>query len=357
MPTTNYTALLHPETLKLAVDYQASIESGTGAGKYFSEMLTHSGTTDLSLLSFIELLVQTKHPQIFAESAVSGDGSDWTQTELSIMGGISIAVPVTVYDNGLHSNPIVHECSFPGTLLFTPGALLRNGRGVTPADWDKVVVDGAIVPEQLYALYEQRLLPPLLYAGQLAASRGHEALVTVPGLGCGQFAGVFRGDLGENLKRVLSKLIDTHQSKLAGIRAIYFDPYGECENDRLEFGNISFLVRPLIKGNHDKPQLCPPMHYAEGGDDFSRCELFSVVAWDHVSWPGNDFFGGARVTDDGVKAAATNSMQVLTGIDGSYDKGTSKYLPPDDYRTWGEVVLRNGLTLHVKDRIRVLPEI
>ena len=40
-------------------------------------------------------------------------------------------------------------------------------------------------------------------------------------------------------------------------------------------------------------------------------DLFSVVAWDHVSWPGNDFYAGQRKTDDGVKAAATTAMQIV----------------------------------------------
>ena len=35
------------------------------------------------------------------------------------------------------------------------------------------------------------------------------------------------------------------------------------------------------------------------------------MAWDYVSWPGNDFYGDLRNTDDGVKAAATNSMEVM----------------------------------------------
>src|SRR5262249_44771579 len=42
------------------------------------------------------------------------------------------------------------------------------------------------------------------------------------------------------------------------------------------------------------------------------------VAWDHVSWPGNDFLGGSRATDDGVKAAASNSMSALAGVEGKY---------------------------------------
>lgn len=352
---TDYTTLLHPSTLELASNYLASIQSGANAGQYLNRVLPSNALSVLSLSDFIGLLVQTKHPQIFAESSVSGDGSDWNHTELSILGDISIAIPVTVYDNGLHSNPVIHEHPFPGTLLFTPGALLRNGRGVTPADWEELVVNNDIDPDGFYSLYERRLLPPLIYASQLATSRGHKAFVTVPGLGCGQFAGVFQGQLGEHLKSGLAKLIDNHKSHLEGIRAVYFDPYGECDNERLEFGNISYLVRPLTKGNNDRPQLCHPTHYEEPGDDFSDCELFSVVAWDHVSWPGNDFFIGSRATDDGVKAAATNSMELLTGIAGSYDKTICEYFPPSKYRTWGEVVDLNGLQLEVKDNIRVLP--
>ena len=81
------------------------------------------------------------------------------------------------------------------------------------------------------------------------------------------------------------------------------------------------------------------------GDDFSDCVLFSIVAWDHVSWPGNDFFVGSRCTDDGVKAAATDSMAVLTGVEGHYDPDQWAYIPPTPYRTWREVVDRNSLSL------------
>jgi hypothetical protein len=96
-------------------------------------------------------------------------------------------------------------------------------------------------------------------------------------------------------------------------------PFSECSNAQLEIHGISLMVRPLLQGNLAKSQLCPPQAYAEVGDDFTGCLLFSMVAWDHVSWPGNDFFAGSRCTDDGVKAAATNSMAVLTGIEGRYD--------------------------------------
>ncbi len=71
--------------------------------------------------------------------------------------------------------------------------------------------------------------------------------------------------------------------------------------------------------NQNKPQLCVPSHYAEEVDNYSDCLLFSVVAWDHVSWPGNDFYWGGRATDGGVKVAETSSMNVVTGVDGLYN--------------------------------------
>ena len=80
------------------------------------------------------------------------------------------------------------------------------------------------------------------------------------------------------------------------------------------------------------------MAYSEHTDNFSDCALYSIVAWDPVSWPGNDFFMGFRATDDGVKSAATNSMSVLTGVEGEYDPARGKYQPPQPYHNWQAVV-------------------
>jgi hypothetical protein len=284
-------------------------------------------------------LFDTKEAQIFAESAVSGDGSDWNLTDLAILGDISVAVPVTVFDNGMHSPPIeVHQTPFPGTLVFTPGALLLNGRGRTPADLGEVTgPDGKLAPEGYYRLYRRRLHSVFRYVNRHAA-QPRSAFLTIPGLGCGQFAGPFRGKLGAELQAVLERFLHEHGAAFPNVKAVYFDPYAECQNTRFEVHGISLLVRPLTKGNHSKPQLCRPSAYAEEGDDFSACSLFSIVAWDHVSWPGNDFYTGARATDDGVKAAATSSMAALTGVPGWYDATRWKYQPPKSYSNWAKVV-------------------
>jgi hypothetical protein len=349
-----YTVCLHQDTFLKASNYQeALLRNPAAVGRYFGELLEGVDMGQCTAAEFIELLVRTKKPQIFAESAVFGDGSDWNQTELSILGDIGVALPVIVYDNGRHTHPDIHERQFPATLLYVPGALLENGRGLPPADWSEVTVENQIDPDAFYALYERRLLPLFLYANRAAASKGKQAFITLPGLGCGQFAGPFRGSLGQKLNLTLQALLRTHARRLPNIRVVYFDPYRECGNERLEIEHLSFLVRPLTHGNSDKPQLCLPQTYADPGEDFSGCDLFSVVAWDHVSWPGNDFYAGARATDDGVKAAATNSMAGMTGVKGTYNAGTAQYEPPGTYRNWREVIQQTGVQLQVKDSLFV----
>jgi hypothetical protein len=352
-----YLTLVNPQTYQKATDYLDRLKAGNKAGEYLHNLLENIDLDRLTTPEFIELLMRTKLPQIFAEWEVYGNGIDWNQEELSILGDLSIVTPVTVYDNGKHQHPVLHEVPFTATLIFTPGALLRNRNNITPVDWEEVTINGSIDPQGYYRLYERRLLPAFIYANNLAKQNGKMALITIPGMGCGQFAGVFRGQLGTQLKQTLVKLLQIHSSHFSNIKVVYYDPYSECENERIEIDGISLLVRPLTKGNANKPQLCLPQTYAETGDDFTKMELFSFVAWDHVSWPGNDFYIGARSTDDGVKAAATNAIAVMTGIEGTYDSHTNKYHPPAEYETWEEVVRKNKIQLEIANNLLVLPAI
>ena len=335
-----HTILVPTETRTRIADYLECLRCAeTVAGNQLQESLRGMDLEKLTAADFLDALINTKVPQIFAESAVSGDGSDWNPTELGILGDISIAVPVTVFDNGNHNGPVAHALPFPGTLVFTPGALLRNGKGRPPADWTEVTQpNGQLCPEGYFRLYERRLLPVFEHVNDIAKAAGRQALITIPGLGCGQFAGPFRGQLGAALLAVLENFLTRHGTSFPNVKAVYYDPFNECSNTRLEIHGISLMVRPLLQGNFSKSQLSEPHAYAEDGDDFSNCLLFSIVAWDHVSWPGNDFFAGARCTDDGVKAAATNSMAVITGVEGRYDPTRGAYLPPPPFHTWQEVV-------------------
>lgn len=300
----------------------------------------------------LRALLNTKIPCIFAESAVIGDGSDWTRQELQLLGEISIAVPVKVFDDGRHLSPKVHNEPFDATLLYTPGPLFQSGQNTLPVDWD-LVKDVSIDPESYFKAIETRLLPSLKYASIQAARFGRQALVTIPGIGCGQFAGPFYGSMQVLLESAIRRILEIHSHELSGIRAIWFDPYSTEVETLEDYSGITFMVRPLLHSDHPVPQLSQPSSFSETGIDLNNCELFSIVAWDHVSWPGNDFWSGARTTDDGVKAAATDSMFKLTGVRGKYDANQSSYNPPAPYNNWAEVVQENGMGIRVVDNIVV----
>jgi hypothetical protein len=42
-------------------------------------------------------------------------------------------------------------------------------------------------------------------------------------------------------------LLRKHTAHLPYTKAVYFDPFNECQNERIEFGDLSLLVRPLMQ--------------------------------------------------------------------------------------------------------------
>ena len=115
----NYQVLASQETYQKTTAYMEKLKAGSNPGNYLGDRLKHLDIHQISVIEFIELLMRTKRPQIFAESEVRGNGLDWNQDELSILGDLSIVTPVTVYDNGRHRHPDLHEIPFAATLIFT----------------------------------------------------------------------------------------------------------------------------------------------------------------------------------------------------------------------------------------------
>ncbi|WP_322776672.1 hypothetical protein, partial [Candidatus Megaera venefica] len=334
-------------------------------GEFLRAKLEATGKSveSLSTSEFIEVMLSTKQPKFFAESAIQGGGKDWNNSELAILGDINVTVPVKIYDNGVWdpSAPgfAVHQKPLDGELLFTPGALLKSGPGFvgkTP-DLDEVTKNGKIDQEAYNALVERRLLPLLVHANEKAGLEGKPALITLPGVGAGEFAGKFKGKMGEHLNIAIQAMLEKHSGNLGNIAAIHYDSFAECTNQQKNYGNIKYRVRPQLKeGNKGKTQLSAPTTYQELGDDFSKCKLYKVVAWDHVSLPGNDYFEGSRYTDDGVAAAATSSMEGITGVKGRYDKETGKYLPPEGYNNWSDVASKQGVHLKVENNLKIVTD-
>lgn len=363
-----YIFTLHPDTEAELKQYQEQLVLDRSiAGRYLKQALadvSDQALQQLALDEFIERFINTKHPQIFAEMSISGDGSDWTVQELRLLGAIACAVPCTLFDDGLHHKSNPHQIPLEGHLLFVPGPLLRHcsGQNHRACDYDLVTTNAQLDQAKYTQLMTKRLLPSLLWAQQRCKELGKQALITIPGLGCGVFAGKFRGQLELCLETALASILKQYGAQLDHIKALYFDPYRSLQYQTQSFmhsqtssGQTStshLITRPLIPNGH--PQLCYPETYNQEGLDFSDCVLFSVVAWDHVSWPGNDYYIGSRATDDGVKGAASDVIYRLTGFEGSYDQNEEMYLPPSPYPHWQALVFDHDCRLQYR---KFIPEL
>jgi hypothetical protein len=258
----HYDILLAPQSKEAFRHYLTQLQTGKcHPGKYLQEQFYQAGITDLQSLTADDIiyhLLRTKKPQIFAEMSVYGDGSDWNLTELALLGDVGVACKVRIFDDGQHHKPTIHGTPFEAYLLFTPGALLRNGRNQIPADWHIVNSAGLIDPEKHYALYERRLLPLFEYANDKAREQHKKAVITIPGIGCGQFAGKFIGQLGERLERILERLLRTYCKELNNIIWVHFDPYQECSPKHYGIDSLTLAINPLAKSAAKTNQLCPP---------------------------------------------------------------------------------------------------
>lgn len=340
--------IISSQTLEYIQSYKRLIQQNGlhYVGQLFKEKLLNINLADISDADFLNLLIQTKKPQIFAEQKNLFE--DWNQEELKILGDVGMQVPVTIFDNGHHDNPTIHDTEFQGTLLYSPAALLAG----CASDLAEILKHNRFNDDNYYQLNERRLLPLLVQANNDAKIKEKKALITIPGMGCGQFAGKYKGILEAKLQQTLEKLLQQHGEKLQNISAIYYDPYEKTNIDNISTHHNIKLITKSSK-NKGIPQLCKPASY---GKEYQNCELYSVVAWDHVSWPGNDFWVGKRSTDDGVKAAASNSMATITGTQGKYNKSLNKYLPPSQYSSWDNLVTKQHLTLDVKGKIFVIDQ-
>lgn len=350
MSSPSYTVLLHGDSLSRLTEFKESLANGkTQPGGNLKQAMGETSIQNLSTEQFLDLLLRTKEPCIFAESGVALNGKDWTKEEFSILGDVSIAVEVTVFDNGAwnrhEENFRVHEPPFSAHLLFVPGPLLSTPRS---PDYDETVVGGRLDYEKYAVLLKRRLIPLFHFAHSQSTSE-EKAIITIPGIGCGAFGGKFGKEVSNFLQRAIGEILTQYKEKLQNIRCVVYVPYsGETSTEQV--GSISYRIRPYM--THSLPQLSKPISFQESGDDFSKLRLFKFVAWDHVSYPGNDFFRGSRYTDDGVAAAATDCMAKILGVEGTRTRETD-YEPPQGFDTWEDVVYKKKISLFVRNNLRV----
>ncbi|MAA78614.1 MAG: hypothetical protein CL916_05095, partial [Deltaproteobacteria bacterium] len=241
----------------------------------------------------VQALLDSKERLFFAEQGQIGG---WKFLEQRILGGINVAMNVQIFDDGTWTNPSVHTYPFDGTLLFCPGPLLSR-----PDCWDYkfIVSDGRIDRGNYAAVLEERILPLFLYVQETASE---PALVCLPGLGCGMFAGSFKGMIDHLFIQTVQDILQRHRDRLTNIAMVYHYAYGPYQSELRYEEQISDTLR-FVQWRNGPSMLSRPSVIDSAFEDDTP--LYKFVAWDHFSWPGNDFFANSRQTDDGVSAAAT----------------------------------------------------
>ena len=320
---------------------------------------------NLTLEQFLEILLNTKKPKAFAEDELDVNNNEWNAEEIDILEYVGFAVPVDIYDEGQHGDhPTIHTEPFKGNLLYIPGpVLVSNNRGLR--SYDEIVKDGRLDQEAANKMFEERLLPLFIHANNQAASKGKRAVITIPGISCGFFGGEFGNDgdgsMAVVLRNAIGEILKTHKDKLKNIGLVYFDPFklGICGDSDENIDGIKFRTRPALGGANRPAQLCHPSKYQKEGEDFRDCELFSFVAADSISWPGNDMMVDSKATDEGVKTGATNALAVVTGVGGRYERhpnfGPSRY-KSDSYGSYGQMIAHQRIKLEAVGKVRVLQQ-
>ena len=92
-----YQVIMSDKTLDKINTYK---EAWSTAGNKLKNALKGKDLTMISIQDFIDVLLNTKKPKIFAESKNSVEGK-WNQEELGILGDINITAKVNIYDNGI----------------------------------------------------------------------------------------------------------------------------------------------------------------------------------------------------------------------------------------------------------------
>lgn len=333
------TFVISPETTRKINSLRKKIQEKVPIGSNLKRVLNDCGIQPSTLTNEVVLLMllRTKKPKCFAESDVNGH--DWTHDEFAILSEIGTCVAnVTVYDDAKwghkNSTPFRQYKRHQATLLFMNGPILKPDAPISKQDnceFKQLVSNKALKQDAYKAYLERRLMLLLKQASDQAAIHKKKAYIALPGIGCGEFAGSFAHQLtqriGGNSAVYESCIIDIIQNftqqypnHSIGCIRLNMGPAGGVVSEVRQIGDIPF-VRSDQQGYKGhamlaKPQDVIPQKYRR--DDF---EIFSVVAGDPVSFPGNDMYIDSKFTDEGAQGGATDLVTKITGIPGHYDQG------------------------------------
>ena len=319
LPTGTY--IYSDITLNHANNYLSDLKSDiNNAGVKLIHKLAAIDLSSLSAEQLLMHLMNTRKPQIYAEREPFLNGNDWNETETNLLGGISFSTfKTSAYNSGGHYICFKNfNRPQPVNLLYVAGTLFRNDKGNTTYDINYVLKDGEIQDDKLLELYEQRLLPGLIAQNNFAKSNGKKLIINIPGLGCGQFAGVYKNKINIALPKALKSLLEKHSDKLKNVSMVYYDSYEKIDGvnyEESEINGINFICC-YSQGIANATALLEFPNQARSLEDFNEEDylILKVVAWDHFSFPGNDIWADSRATDDGVSAASTNTIEAMVNM-------------------------------------------
>jgi hypothetical protein len=159
---------------------------------------------------------------------------------------------------------------------------------------------------------------------------------TIPGLGCGEFAGDVIDAVCAVYPDIINEIIQENIGRFPNIGAFYIASPGAQSRKNIEGESDVLFGDPLS----NPQQLDAPDRHSK---KYVGHKPYKVVAADHASWPCNDWYVASRWTDEGVIGAATSAMQAMTGVEGVYSG--QGFNPPSGYANWEDVVKRNQLAL------------
>jgi hypothetical protein len=154
------------------------------------------------------------------------------------------------------------------------------------------------------------------------------------GLGTGQFAVLFDQTdtninklFADSVQEVVNEL--EKAGKLSHIDLIRLDIFKDDHETQAvthttDQNNKLQVVLSSAKRDQKGQPLSKPQAFGHLRSNILKIanethRVYTVVAGDHVSWPGNDWYEGSSKTNEGTIATATNMCSVVTGKAGHWD--------------------------------------
>lgn len=289
----------------------------------------------------------------------------WNHREATILGDLSIIVHAQALDDGSwfdekngKTTHKQHTTPIPVVMGFVCGCL---GMKYFP-DYDEFQKDKANTGCGLEQIMTRRLLPVFRSFSGILKSKyppGTRSLVTMNAIGCGKFSNDLKDEkltlhFVTAIRRIHAKY--GHQFANLDIWLDFFDSKITKQEDgdnvmgAIKDKGAIFLRHRMDRDQPGLPPLCHPSEYAKVLKQAYNIDrtygelLFTTVANDHFAYPCNDWIGGNRKTDDGNKGAATNCVQVLTGLKGGFVDSLG-FKPPKPAGTWQELIIEHKIKL------------